>query len=76
MEWLTDPDRREREWRRLVGAREDVQQSSISRLLNGGLRFDQAVTRGNLMLRHTTEDVPIGEHRIDRPTVRSLPDRA
>lgn len=66
MRWLTDPDRRKREWQRLVGAREDVQQSSASRLPNGGLLFDQVARRGNLQLRHTTEDVAIQEYRIDR----------
>jgi hypothetical protein len=66
MEWLTDSDRREREWRRLVEAREDIQQSSAGRLPNGGLRFDQVLRRGNLLLRHTTEDVANQEHRIDR----------
>jgi hypothetical protein len=66
MEWLTDPDRREREWRRLVEAREDIQQSSVGRLPNGGLRFEQVLRRGNLLMRHTTEDAAIRERRIDR----------
>jgi hypothetical protein len=66
MEWLTDADRREREWQRLIEAREDIQQSSIGRLPNGGLRFDQVVRQGNRQLRHTTEDVAVQEHRIDR----------
>lgn len=66
MQWLTDPDRREREWRRLVETREDIQQSGAGRLPDGGLRFDQVLRRGNLLLRHTTEDVVNQEHRIDR----------
>ena len=66
MEWLTDPDRREREWRRLVAAEDSVQQSSVGRLPNGGLRFDQVVLQGNRLLRHTTEDVAILEDQIDR----------
>src|SRR5258708_30183383 len=65
MGWLTDPDRREREWRRLVEAEDSVQQSSVGRLPNGGLRFDQVVLQGNRLLRHTTEDVAILEDRID-----------
>src|SRR5260370_33080067 len=64
MGWLTDPDRREREWRRLVEAEDSVQQSSVGRLPNGGLRFDQGVLQGNRLLRHTTEDVAILEDRI------------
>jgi hypothetical protein len=39
MEWLTDPARREREWRRLVETRRDIQQWSVSHLPNGGLRL-------------------------------------
>jgi hypothetical protein len=66
MGWLTDPDRREREWRQLVEAEDRVQQSSVSRLPNGRLRFDHLVLQGNRLLRHTTEDVAIGEDRIDR----------
>jgi hypothetical protein len=76
MAWLTDPARREREWRRLVEARADVQQWSVSHLPNGGLRFDQVVTRGNLLLRHTTEDVAIQEHSIDRAHRAQLDGRA
>jgi hypothetical protein len=66
MGWLTDPDRREREWRRLVEAEDSVQQSSVGRLPNGGLRFDQVVLQGSRLLRHTTEDVAILEDQIDR----------
>src|SRR5260221_7521954 len=65
MGWLTDPDRREREWRRLVEAEDSVQQSSVGRLPNGGLRFDQVVLQGNRLLRHTTEDVAIAGDPID-----------
>jgi hypothetical protein len=66
MEWLTDPDRRQREWRRLTEAQDGVQQSSVGRLPNGGLRFDQVVLRGHQLLRHTTEDVAILADTIDR----------
>lgn len=76
MEWLADPARREREWQRLVETREDVQQWSVSHLPNGGLRFDQVVTRGSLLLRHTTEDVATQEHRIDRAHRAQLDGRA
>jgi len=66
MEWLTDSGRRERDWRRLVEANEDVQQPGVGRLPNGGLRFDQVLMRGNLLLHLTTEDVAIQRRRIDR----------
>jgi hypothetical protein len=66
MEWLTDPDRREREWRRLAEAEDSVRHSSVGRLPNGGLRFDQVVLQQNRLLRHTTEDVAILGDRIDR----------
>jgi hypothetical protein len=66
MGWLTDPSRREQEWRRLVEADGSVEQSSASRLANGGVRFDQVVRHGNRLLRHTTEDVAILDDRIDR----------
>ncbi len=39
---------------------------SVGRLPNGGLRFDQVLRRGNLLLRHTTEAVAIQQHCIDR----------
>src|SRR5258708_35000493 len=55
MGWLTDPDRREREWRRLVEAEDSVQQSSVGRLPNGGLRFCQGGLPGNRVPRHTAE---------------------
>ena len=66
MDWLTDPDRREREWRQRAGAEEDVQQRSVSRLPGGGLRFDLVLRRGNRLFRLVTEDVAIQGHRIDR----------
>jgi hypothetical protein len=67
MAWLTDPDRREREWLRQVGAQGDIDQTTVAHLPNGGLRFDYALLRrGNVRQRHTSEDVAIQEHRIDR----------
>ncbi len=67
MGWLTDAGRREREWLRQVKAREDIDEPSVARLPNGGLRFDYLfLRRGNVRQRHTTEDVAIQEHRIDR----------
>jgi hypothetical protein len=67
MGWLTDPGRREREWLRQVEAQEDIDEPSVARLPNGGLRFDYLfLRRGNVRQRHTTEDVAIQEHRIDR----------
>jgi hypothetical protein len=71
MQWLTDSDRREREWRRLVKAREDIQQSNVGRLPNGGLCFDQVLMQGSRLWRHTTDDVAIQEHRIDRTLGRA-----
>ena len=66
MEWLTDSDRREREWRRQAEARGDIQHASVVRLPNGGLRVDSVLVRGDLVARHVIEDVAIQEHRIDR----------
>jgi hypothetical protein len=66
MGWLTDSDRREREWRRRVEAQEEIQESSVSRLQNGGMRFETVQVRGDLLARHVIEDVAIGEHKIDR----------
>jgi hypothetical protein len=67
MGWLTDSDRREREWLRQVEAREDIEEPSVARLPSGGLRFDYLfLRRGNVRQRHTSEDVAIQEHRIDR----------
>jgi hypothetical protein len=50
----------------LVEAEDSVQQSSVGRLPNGGLRFDQVVLQGNRLFRHMTEDVAILEDQIDR----------
>lgn len=66
MEWLTDSDRREREWGRQVEVQEDIQESSVASLPNGGLRFESVLVRGDLVARHINEDVAIQEHRIDR----------
>jgi hypothetical protein len=66
MEWLTDSDRREREWRRQAEAREDLQESRVIRLPNGRLRFETVLVRGDLQARHIIEDLAIQEHRIDR----------
>jgi hypothetical protein len=66
MEWLTDSDRREREWRRQVEAREDIQKSSAARLQNGGLRFQTVQALGNSTARYVIEDVAIGQHQTDR----------
>jgi hypothetical protein len=66
MEWLTDSDRREREWRPRVEAREDIQESSAVRLQNGGLRFQTVQALGDSMARHIIEDVAIGKHQVDR----------
>jgi hypothetical protein len=66
MGWLTDCDRREREWRRQVEAREDIRESSVVSLHNGGLRFQTVQALGDVVARHVTEDVAIEKHRIDR----------
>jgi hypothetical protein len=67
MRWLTDSDRREREWLRQVETHEEIDETSVARLPNGGLRFDYLFLRqGNVRQRHTTQDVAIQEHRIDR----------
>lgn len=66
MEWLTDSDRREREWRRQDEARDDMQELRVVRLPNGGLRFESVLVRGDLVARHVIEDVAIQQHRIDR----------
>ena len=67
MGWLTDSDRREREWLRQVEAREDIEEPSVARLANGGLRFEYLFLRpGDVRQRHTSEDVAIQERRIDR----------
>jgi len=66
MGWLIDPDRREREWRQRVEAEENVQQHSVRRLPDGGLRFDLVLRRGNRLLHLTTEDVGIQGYGIDR----------
>ena len=47
MEWLTDSDLREREWRRQAEAREDLQESRVIRLPNGRLRFETVLVRGD-----------------------------
>src|SRR5258708_14299923 len=64
MGWLTDPDRREREWRRLVEAEDSVQQSSVGRLPNGGLRFYPVGLQGKRLPPPTTEEVAILEDPI------------
>lgn len=67
MGWLTDSDRREREWLRQVEAQVDIDEPSVARLPNGGLRIDYVFLRpGELRQRHTTEDVAIQERRIGR----------
>src|SRR6266545_7431049 len=77
MGWLTDSDRREREWLRQVEAQEDIDGTSVARLPNGGLRFDYLfLRRGNVRQHHTAEDVAIQEHRIDRVHRARLPGRA
>lgn len=65
MDWLTDTERRARDWQRRVAEYPDVHQHTVSRTPNGGLRIDQLATRGNLTGRYRTEDVAIAHNRID-----------
>ncbi len=65
--WLTDSDRREREWLRQVEAQEHIDEPSVARLPNGGLRFEYLwFRRGNVRQRYISEDVAIQEYRVDR----------
>lgn len=66
MGWLSDSGRREREWRRQVEARGDIQESSVTRLQNGGMRLETVQVLADTTARHVIEDVAIGEHSIDR----------
>ena len=67
MAWLTDSDRREREWLQQVEGRAVIQAPSLTRVPNGGLHLDwQYLRRGDVRQHHTSEDVAIGEHSIHR----------
>jgi hypothetical protein len=66
MAWLTDQERRERDWRSRIEVAGHVQQSSATRLPNGGMRFESAQARGNVVAQHVTEDITIEHGTITR----------
>ena len=66
MQWLTDPVRREREWRSGVEAEPEIQEVNVVWLPNGGLRFETVHVREDLVAHHVIEDVAVGERTVDR----------
>ena len=64
--WLTDQQRRERDWRSRSEVASDIQQSSASRLPNGGMRFESVQARGNVVAQHVIEDITIEDGSITR----------
>jgi hypothetical protein len=66
MERLTDSGRREREWLRQVGQREDIREPRVGRLPNGGLQCRYEWVQGRLVWRFTAEDLAVTENTIER----------
>jgi len=64
--WLTDQERRERDWRSRSEVASDIQQSSATRLPNGAMRFESVQARGNVVAQHVIEDITIEEGSITR----------
>src|SRR5215472_2052883 len=64
--WLTNQERRERDWRSRSEVASDIQQSSATRLPNGAMRFESVQARGNVVAQHVIEDITIEEGSITR----------
>jgi hypothetical protein len=64
--WLTDQERRERDWRSRMEVASDIQQSSATRLPNGAMRFESVQARGNVVAQHVIEDITIEDGSITR----------
>src|SRR5260370_6032388 len=64
--WLSDQERRERDWRSRREVASDIQQSSAIRLPNGAVRFESVQARGHVVAQHVIEDITILDGSITR----------